>query len=96
MNEIRTWAQGYFVDQRQYDDWTEEEKAAANAREKHLVRPYPTGNAICQCPNPEDAQWIASRLNLASKLEQMTYDFATGKTDGEEIVELVKRNIEIM
>ncbi len=94
MNDIKTWKQGYFVDQRQYDNWTQEQKNNANDVEKHLVRPTPTGNAICKCPYPQDAEWIASRLNLASILEQMTYDYATGKTDGSEIVELVKKNIE--
>lgn len=29
-----------------------------------------------------------------SRLEQMTYDFATGKTDGEELVKFVMENID--
>lgn len=91
MNSIQSWMQGYFVDKIQYENWTEDQKEEVDKREKHLVRPAPTENAICHCPNPNDAKWIAQRLNLASKLEQMTYDFATGKTDGEDIVNFVQR-----
>jgi len=94
MNQIKTWSQGFFVDQRQYDDWTEEDKEAARRHESYLVRPEPTANAICKAQTPWDAKWIASRLNLAAKLEQMTYDYATGKTDGSEIVKFVKENVE--
>jgi hypothetical protein len=47
-------------------------------------------NVICICRKPELAKWIASRLNLASDLEQMAYDYATGKTDGEGIVKYVQ------
>ena len=50
-------------------------------------------NVICICRKPEAAKWIASRLNLASDLEQMTYDYVTGKTDGKEIVEYVQSRI---
>ena len=94
MNDIKTWHQGRFVDQKQYYHWTDEAKAEADNHEKLNVRPSPTGSAICRCNSPSDAKWIASRLNLASVLEQMTYDYATGKTDGSEIFELVKKNIE--
>ena len=94
MNEIKTWQQGKFIDQTQYANWTEKEKLRANDDEAHLVRPSPLGNAICHCQEPSKAEWIASRLNLASVLEQMTYDYATGKTDGEEIVQFVRENIE--
>lgn len=93
MNTIDTWQQGHFVDQPQYRNWTAEEKQRAEKEENLNVRPGPTDNAICRCQRPEDAKWIANRLNLASKLEQMTYDFATGKTDGSEIVELVNQSI---
>lgn len=81
------------MDQPKYRRWSDEEKRRADRDEKCLVRPYPEENAICRCPSPEEAAWIAQRLNLASILEQMTYDFATGKTDGSEIVELVRKNI---
>jgi hypothetical protein len=94
MNDIQTWAQGFFVDQPQYKDWSETDKKEADRREKLMVRPCPTGNAICRCDTPFNAKWVADRLNLASVLEQMTYDFATGKTDGSEIVALVRKNIE--
>lgn len=90
MNEISSWQQGHFVDQPKYDHlgdfWKDERRQA----ERHLVRPSPEGNAVCWCPNPANAEWIASRLNLASKLEKLTYDFATGKIDAEAIVSLVK------
>jgi len=93
MNEIKTWKQGKFVDRRQYRNWTNEMLDKANSDESHLVRPAPTESAICRCENPKDAKWIASRLNLASTLEQMTYDYATGKSDGQEIVDLVNNAV---
>jgi hypothetical protein len=93
-NEIRTWAQGCFVDQSRYKDWSETDKKEADRRERLMVRPSPTENAICKCDTPQSAKWVAERLNLASVLEQMTYDFATGKTDGSEIVALVRKHIE--
>jgi len=93
-NLITTWQQGYFVDQPQYDHMSDDEKQMHDKVEKHFVRPSPTGNAICHCPMPDDAKWIDGRLNLAAQLEQMTYDYATGKSDGSEIVALVKKNIE--
>lgn len=93
-NLIKTWQQGRFVNLKKYRDWSDEEKERADQREKLLVRPSPLDNAVCQCATPYEAEWIASRLNLAATLEQMTYDFATGKTDGSEIVDLVKKNLE--
>ena len=93
-NLITTWRQGRFIDKPKYRNWTQAEKDAADKRERHLVRPSPTDNAICYCQDPQYAEWIASRLNLAAKLEQMTYDYATGKTDGSEIVAMVRKNLE--
>jgi hypothetical protein len=92
-NDHKQWQQGFFVDGHQYDRWTDEEKRAANTQEKFLVRPYPKGNAICLAQSPEEANWIAQRLNLAAVLEEMTYNFATGKTDGEDIVDFVMKNM---
>ena len=94
MNNLHTsWQQGHFVDQAKYRKWSENEKRRANEREKLLVRPSPTGNAICQCNTPDDAKWIADRLNFAAQLEQMAYDFATGKTDGAEIIKIVQEAV---
>jgi len=93
-NEIRTWQQGRFVDQCHYDCMGELWKDERRQEETHLVRPGPTENAICWCPNPDDAQWIAQRLNLGSKLEQMAYDYATGKTDGTEITSFVRQTVD--
>ena len=90
MNDIETWQQGRFIDQRKYDRMGDEWKDEQRRREALLVRPGPTENAICTARDPEAARWLAQRLNLASKLEQMTYDYATGKTDGSEIVALVR------
>ena len=92
-NLHNTWKQGYFVDGHRYDHWTDEAKEKAQKLEEYLVRPYPLGNAICSAASPEEAKWIAQRLNLASTLEQLTYDYATGKIDGDEIVKLVMDNI---
>lgn len=89
-NLIQTWQQGQFVDQEKFRHMGELWKDERRKEETHKVRPGLTENAICWCPNPDDAAWIAQRLNLASKLEQMTYDYATGKTDGSEIAALVR------
>jgi len=70
MDEIRTWIQGYFVDQPQYRRWAQKEKDRANEQEKLNVRPSPTGNAVCRCFRAEDAKWISDRLNFASKIEK--------------------------
>ena len=83
MNEIQTWRTGEFIDSPKYPkskEWKDEQRS----REQFLVRPSAKGNAICQATDPEYAEWIAERLNLASKLEQLTYDFATGKHGAEE------------
>jgi hypothetical protein len=92
-NGIRTWQQGQFVDQRQYDKMGSEWKEKMRREEAYKVRPGPTDNAICQTFNPGHAKWIADRLNLASKLEQMAYDFATGKTDGSDLVAFVRASV---
>lgn len=93
MNDIKTWQKGRFIDKPNYahmgDLWKDERRK----EESHLVRPEPEGNAICWCPDPHHAAWIAQRLNLASRLEQMAYDYATGKTDGSEIVALVRNAV---
>ena len=94
MNLIQTWQQGRFVDSRKYEKWTDEQKATADKQEMHLVRPGPTENELCMSHNPDFAKWIADRLNLASKLEQLSYDFATGKTDGVELVAFVQRRVQ--
>lgn len=90
MNLIQSWQQGQFIDQKKYSHMGDLWKDQKRSEEAHLVRAEPTGNALCWCPDPEMAKWVAKRLNLASKLEQMTYDYATGKTDGSEIVALVR------
>ena len=93
MNDIRTWQQGRFAPEGKHS-FSEEDAKLHDQDEKHLVRPGLRDNAICRCPRPDDAVWIAERLNLASQLEQMTYDFATGKSDGSDIVALVRKNID--
>lgn len=93
-NMTQTWAQGRFIDLPQYADWSQEEKRRAHENEQCFVRPRPLDNKICRCDNPEDAKWIAQRLNLASKLEQLTYDYTVGKTEGEEIRDFVTEYID--
>ena len=56
---------------------------------KFSVCPSDSEDAICWSDTSADARWIAARLVLAAKLEQMTHDFATGKTDGSDIVRMV-------
>lgn len=89
MNNIKTWTQGKFIYSNKYKHWTFEEKERAKYEELLRVRPGLKDNHICVCNDPEDAKWIASRLNLASELEQLTYDYATGKTDGTELIKFV-------
>ena len=93
-NSIQSWAQGRFVDGPEYRNASHEQKAEWQRGEEFLVRPGAKENAICSTFDPEHAKWIAQRLNLASKLEQMTYDFAAGKSDGSEIVAFVRKNID--
>ena len=93
MNNIKTWRQGAFVNQRKYSHWSQEQIEKAQRDERKLVRPAPTENAICHCNDPNDAKWIADRLNLAAELEQLSYDFATGKTDGCKLVDFVQSKI---
>lgn len=64
-----TWTQGQFINSQRFGHWTEVERAVSI--ESLLVRPYPRGNAICKCSSPENAKWIAERLNFASKLERL-------------------------
>lgn len=92
MNDIQTWQQGRFIDKLSYSNMTEDWKERQRTREARLVRPGPEENAICMTDDPEKAKWIAQRLNLASRLEKMTYDYATGKTDGSELVDFVRRS----
>lgn len=90
---IATWQQGHFIDNWIYSTWTPEQKDKAERDENLRVRPYPTGNAICLCSEPQDAKWIADRLNMAAVLEEMTYNFATGKSDGKDIVDYVMKAV---
>jgi hypothetical protein len=57
------------------------------------VRPDVNENAICTCNSPTTAKWIASRLNIASILEQMVYDFAVGRINETEIIDFVIKSI---
>lgn len=43
--------------------------------------------------NPKDAKWIADRLNMAAELEEMTYNFATGKNDEQDIINYVHEKL---
>ena len=93
MNDIKTWQQGHFVDQPRYKKWSEQRKKNSEHLENLLVRPTPTENAICKCETPYDSEWIASRLNLASELEQLTWDFTRGKIDASELREYVHNKL---
>ncbi len=90
-NECHTWTQGRFIDSNHYKHWSKEQKEKADSDEKLLVRPSPKESAICMCNTPNEAAWIAQRLNLASRLEQLSCDFVEGKIDGEDIKNFVKR-----
>jgi hypothetical protein len=95
MNNLNTeWTQSRFVDQPEYSHWSDHHKRKAEQDERCRVKDHVLGNHICTAIDPLHAKWIAGRLNLAAKLEQMTYDFATGKTDGSEITEMVHSAID--
>lgn len=70
-NEIKTWAQGRFIDQKKYENMGLIWKSEQRRIERCLVRPYPEENAICRCPDPDDAIWIAKRLNIAAEVEAL-------------------------
>lgn len=71
-NEHTGWRQGQFIDK--YPAMPEKEKAQHRKDEELLVRPSLLGNAICRCSTPEDAKWIANRLNLAATLENQSVE----------------------
>ena len=93
MNDIQTWQQGEFIDKKEYKHFSNAEKRRCIDNESKRVRPMPTENAICVCDTAEHAKWIANRLNLASILEEMSYNYATGKSDGQDIVDYVHKSI---
>ncbi len=95
-NLLTTWQQGRFVDQPQYSKWTAEEKAKANHDEKYRVRPSPTGNAIAQCRSHDEAKWIASRLNLAAKLEAEVEELGASLKSANELYRLLMEENEEM
>jgi hypothetical protein len=70
MNKIKTWQQGKFLNMAKYQHLSTALKQDFEEKERRLVRPSPTDNAICHCADPDDAAWIAERLNLAAKLEE--------------------------
>ena len=87
------WRSGFVPDNKQFNDLSEEEKETLLKAERKLVRACPDSKPLCSCDDPRDAVWIANRLNLAAVLEEMTYNFATGKTDGHDIIDLVHKSI---
>ena len=91
-NTWKKWTQGRFVDQPQYERWTDGEKQKADRDERLRVRPSATGNAIATCPTPDVAEWIANRLNKAAQLEQSIRDYADGNIDKSELVSFVNRH----
>ena len=94
MNQINSWKQGFFIDSPRYPknkEWKDERRK----EEKLLVRPSPKGNAICKAIDPELAKWIADRLNLASDLEELTYNFVTNKPNSEkELINYINNKLE--
>lgn len=76
--KIDTWAQGIFIQNIKYRSLSQEEISQHQFEESFLVRPSPAGNAICKTVYPEDAKWIAERLNFAAKtqkyLEEILHD----------------------
>lgn len=73
MNNHQSWRQGRFIYKDEYKHMSQGWIDRNKQREMLLVRPSPTGNAICQCHFPEDAKWITQRLNLAAELESRNF-----------------------
>jgi hypothetical protein len=68
-DRVETWKQGDPSDSAEfYVDWVEE-------NEKHLVREESTKVALCYCHNPDDAKWIAARLNAFAKFERESLEY---------------------
>lgn len=67
--EINTWMQGSFVDIKKYEHMSLQWKKDRQNEEIFLVRPSNEGNAICRATYPEDAIWIADRLNFAANIK---------------------------
>ena len=93
-NLIKTWVQGRFIDGQRYRNWPQSEKDRAQKGEERRVRPSPTGNAICHTERPEDAVWIAQRLNLASELEELVWKFVQGDATEVELSDFVRRKLD--
>jgi hypothetical protein len=68
-NKHTGWVQGRFIMMPEYSNWSNGELEAADEHELHLVRRGRLDNAICHCPDPADAKWIAERLNRCAQLE---------------------------
>lgn len=81
-DEIQTWQQGSYLG---IND------PAAEWGEKFLVRPYGGENPICKCIDHDNAKWIASRLNLASILEEKVFSFVRGEIGKEDMERLVDK-----
>ena len=69
INNINTWQQGEYIDKREYTHMPKEWREDRIMEEKLLVREFSTGNAICKTVYPDDAKWIAERLNFASNIQ---------------------------
>lgn len=83
-NCIKTWVQGRFVNSKEFEHMPEDWKGRRRNEESHRVRQGTKGPVICWCNDPEDAKWIAERLNLAAKLEREVH-VKTGAVEGGKI-----------
>jgi hypothetical protein len=81
-NNHKEWRQGQFIDQRRYDHMSSEWKQQCRMQEALLVRPSPLGNSICKAQSPDEAIWIAQRLNLAATPVDLTNDEIINIDDG--------------
>lgn len=72
MMDLHTgWRQGAFIDGPQYKHISEELKQKWAIEELKLVRPSPKQNALCVCIEPEEAIWLAERLNFAARVSTL-------------------------
>jgi hypothetical protein len=64
-----TWRQDCFIESERTAWWTDDAKEDARRSAKYRVVLAKENTALCVAGSPEQAIWIAERLNLAERLE---------------------------
>lgn len=87
---VETWTQGRFIDSYKHRHWTDEMKKEADVIESFIVRPFADGNAICRAVSPDDAKWIAERLNRCAFLEKRIEEIEKVEKDLAAVLDWIK------